>query len=269
MSKGKSAALSKEDQDYLASKVQGSQGEQAPKIPYLRINTSIQKDGKDILPASFNIYGTDLYKREVTFRPIDFYSKYERIVKVPANSKGGKDSYKTDAETVLYKFDEEPIDNKGTVACGRTFPVPENWTKEQREANNAKGKCIGVLFGIVDFGDGTAPTFVRLNLPFQKRKTVISAISKKSLDGKNFQNFLFKLKLTPTAQNNNPDFTMELVSDKELPFEDIIDSWKLTDAYVERFNGFIKKQHERNLRKSSFTSQADNLVDELDDDVPF
>lgn len=150
-------------------------------------------EGLEIPVGSFAIKDTEIFGREVIFRPVAMVSKIMRRA-------GQEDNYKVTAETIYFRswFDEERIDTLGGVDCGRIFgKAAKELTPEQQEINDKRGKMYTHVFGIATIGDNV-PTLVMLSLtngaPSSKGRRLQDAFNVKTIKG-DYRTRQFKLSL--------------------------------------------------------------------------
>lgn len=233
----------------------------------LAINdSSVDKDGNDIKPHTFNIRGGDVYSRTAVIRPLRYYSKF--IKQVQTNGQ-----WKIDNESIFVEnpFTQNAYDLRGGIACGRLVgKTPANWTETQKLDNLKKAVWYGFLFGIVTL-PGAEPVLVNFRIPQSKTRAFGDALKLIGKEDMYKYNFNFTLKLE--AGKKFP--IMEVAPDlahKLDQVSDIIEDMKEVDSFVEASNARIMKQRERlqtQVQDQQDYKDIKELASDFDDEIPF
>lgn len=219
-----------------------NEGSTLPQMPHLVINTStVDNDGNEIPIQTFNISGTNIYKKKIKIRPIKFVS---RLLDMRQDAKG---SWKTVNETIYFSMNEEPIDSAGGVGCGRLLgKSTHNFTEEQKKANKAKAQFYGYLFGVATI-EGHAPTLVSFRVPAGKAVGISNALNTAKKGNRKLSEIELTLALVPNKKdkkNIHPDIDITFNPDEILKVDRLyINSIKTVDEYIRITNERVRQSH--------------------------
>jgi len=119
-------------------------------LPILRINYQEEDDnGNELKKGSFTLQGDDydIYAKEATFRALGDYMQYLHY---------SQEEEAVVNRSIVHRMGDEPIDEKGTVRCGRpTGKELQQMTPDQK-AQYKDITCFRYIYGIVSMSGKTA-----------------------------------------------------------------------------------------------------------------
>jgi hypothetical protein len=229
----------------------------------------------DVPFGNFHISGTNLYAKEVTFRPILVANKIMKRA-------GQEDKFKVLGETIYFTDwnGESRIDTLGTVDCGRLFGKNlKNLSPEAQKLEKDKATLYVDIFGLVSIGDSDQH-LVRLRLSRGKMMRWSNATEQRTLQSY-AQQRSFKLKLvlpkndpllTPQEQKdaNNNSVNLIVTADmtKKLPLEDIQTTGDGLLEWVYGQNMRVKELHLEAIKRSQ-QGESSDLPTEVVDDLEY
>ena len=119
-------------------------------LPILRINYQEEDDnGNELKKGTFTIQGNDndIYAKEATFRALGDYMQYLNY---------SQEEEAVVNRTIIHRMGDEPIDEKGTVRCGRPVGKELMQLSPDEKAKFKDITCFRYIYGLVSMKGVTA-----------------------------------------------------------------------------------------------------------------
>jgi len=255
--------LAELDRKYSDGRDSGSSGSKDGfSLPVLKVSYASSPDPhRGQMTVNHN--GKDLFAKTVWFRPLVNTFKWQHF---------DFDTNQMMVETIEVRnlFEDEPIDTKGTLRCGK--PPSKGMSDEQRN----KWKHISysrILRGLVDIGDEkNIPCIMFLKGGNRDRiwDQYISKISRET----HIRTHKVEISVERQKKGAIEYFTLNFSPDlsKVLPVDQpTIDTWKIMQNQIDEKNAIVREKYtkalkENNLDTASIDVLKNALNEELSDD---
>ena len=248
-----------------------SEQESSNLLPLLRLNHQDEDDdGNELKKGTFFIAGQDIervYAKEVTFRALGDFMQYLH--------------YDTEQEgtvnrTIIHTMGQEPIDETGTLRCGR----PEGkvfHAMDQKEKSKYSGiTCFRYLYGIVSYtgenGAGETIEVPETPVLFRVKGASFLTFTNEVIKPCADQNVPFQN--VPTTVTNErkknggvtyfvTHFTPDFKSKSELSPNDV-EIMKHVLTSIKSINDEVKRKYDEAIKSKSSYSNDDNVLDAVE-----
>jgi len=234
---------------------QQAQTEQSDLLPLLRTNYQEEDDdGNELKKGTFVLDGKDIekvYAKEVQFRALGDFMQYLHY---------DSDEQKTVNRTIIHRVGDEPIDETGTLRCGR--PAGKDFhALDDKEKSKYQGiTCFRYIYGLVSYkgtnAEGEEREVVETPCLFRTKGASFMNFTKEVIEPSSAQNLPFQ-NVTSTLSNErkrnggviyftshfSPDFkkTAELSPDNVETMKHILTLIKnVNDSVRAKYNESIK-----------------------------
>jgi hypothetical protein len=255
-------------------KVSGQQNEQGKNyIPRVRINRDGEDDaGKQIPVGTFAVTqdGKSVYSKTAILRVLKNAYQYSVF--------NEEEKRYTNQTIIFSSFNDEAIDEQGTVACGKIAKrklegVTEDVLKEQKRI-----KCARLVYGLLTMdgvdADGNKVPLVELPVLFKMTGSNFMPIGQEALDVIQKKKLLWSqvpIVLGTKRQKVGSNVFYNLIIEpdfaniKQITREDI-EHTKMFNEMVTEFNQGIIKKYQEAKRLEGKTISSKEVVDQLEAD---
>jgi hypothetical protein len=219
----------------------------------------------DVPFGNFHICGTNLFDKEIKFRPILSLNKIMKRA-------GQEDKYKVIGETIYFTDwrGESRVDTLGTVDCGRLFGKAANSLPPELLAlEKQKATLYTDVYGLATI-KGSEPVFVRFRVSKGKSVRWSNATDSKVIRSNPHQReFTLKLVLpkddpllTPQergeARNTVVNLLVSADMSKLLPTSDVSREGGMLLSWMGKHNDHIKEKHLEAMRSNQVQDGYDS-----------
>lgn len=250
-------------------------------LPLLKINYEEEdQDGNELRKGLWTLTNQEVasYAKEVTFRALGDFMQYLHY---------DEDKEEVVNRTIIHRAGDEPLDEKGTLRCGR--PIGREFhAMEESEKKRFKGiTCFRYLYGIVSYkGETATGEEVQVdNMPCLLRQKGASfmAFSDQVIQAARSRNVNFQQVTSTIGTKRNkkgsvtyftPVFTPDMSNLVELSDQDIA-TMKRVLGMIKAVNEGVIAKHNESLKSKQDDSDVLDSVSEVldaefvDDDIDF
>lgn len=239
-------------------------------LPILRINYQEEDDdGNELKKGTFTLQGGEqnIYAKEASFRALGDYMQYLHY---------SQEEEAVVNRTIIHRIGDEPIDEKGTVRCGRPIGKELQQMPADEKAKFKEITCFRYIYGLVSMEGTTAegsPTSVE-NLPvlFRMKGTSFMNFTREVIEPANAKSLQFQqvpTKLSTKRHKNgsviyftahfSPDFSKTV----EISPEDMEAMRKIL-TMIKQNNDQVKDKYNEALRAKQDDKATEVAVDAVD-----
>lgn len=255
----------------LMSGNQGSQAssqEQTDLLPLLRINYQEEDDdGNELKKGTFVLDGKDIekvYAKDVTFRALGDFMQYLHY---------DMEEQKTINRTIIHRIGDEPIDETGTLRCGRPAGKDFHALDDAAKKKYTGITCFRYLYGIVSYKGTTATGEEKevLETPclFRTKGASFMNFTKEVIEPCTAQNLTFQ-QVSSTLSNERKrnggviyftsHFKPDFKSKTEVSPADV-EIMKHILTLIKNVNEDVRRKYNEALKSQSDSSDSEELVD--------
>ena len=247
-------------------------------LPLLKINYQEEdSDGNELKKGLFvlgNTPDTAVYAKEVTFRVFGDFMQYLHW---------DADKEEVVNRTIIHRGGDEPIDEKGTVRCGRPAGKEFHALSDEAKKKYQGITCFRYLYGVVTMSGTTATgetkELVKQPCLFRTKGSSFLNFSKEVIEGCNAKSIMFqqveslmstqrhkKGSVTYFTPHFTPDFSniLEISESDAEVMRNILETIKVV-------NDDIRNKHDESLRNRQGDSKVLDAIDVelVDDEIGF
>lgn len=239
-------------------------------LPILRINYQEEDDnGNELRKGTFTLQGGDnnIYAKEATFRALGDYMQYLQY---------SQEEEAVVNRTIIHRIGDEPIDEKGTVRCGRPIGKELQQMPADEKAKYKEITCFRYIYGIVSMqgttAEGEKASVENVPCLFRMKGTSFMNFTREVIEPANQKNLQFQQVVnTLTAKRHKngsviyftAHFTPDFSSTVELSPEDV-DVMRNILTMIKSNNDQVKAKYDDALRAKQGDADDAKLVDAVD-----
>jgi len=271
-----SVAVQNMDANQLIAMMGGAQTQQKSQesnlLPILRINYQEEDDnGNELKKGVFTLQGDnhDIYAKEAQFRALGDYMQYLHY---------SQEEEAVVNRSIIHRMGDEPIDEKGTVRCGRPVGKELAQMAPDEKAKFKDITCFRYIYGLVSMAgknaEGDAVSVVNVPCLFRMKGTSFMNFTREVIEPCNAKSLQFQQvtsTLTTKRHKNGSviyftaHFDPDFKATQELSGEDV-DVMRKILTLIKDTNAQVQDKYNESLRSKQQGSQDEKLVDAVDGD---
>lgn len=269
------AAVSEMNASQLMAMMGGAQNQQQGKqennlLPILRINYQEEDDnGNELKKGTFTLQGGDhnIYAKEATFRALGDYMQYLHY---------SQEEEAVVNRTIIHRIGDEPIDEKGTVRCGRPIGKELQQMSPDQKAQFKEITCFRYIYGVVSMtgvtAEGDKTEVANVPCLFRMKGTSFMNFSREVIEPSNQKSLQFQqvpTKLTTQRHKNGSvvyftaHFAPDFANTVEISPEDM-DVMRKILTMIKDNNDQVKAKYNDSLRAKQSDATDEKIVGAID-----
>lgn len=239
-------------------------------LPILRINYQEEDDdGNELKKGTFTLQGGDnsIYAKEASFRALGDYMQYLHY---------SQEEEAVVNRSIIHRIGDEPIDEKGTVRCGRPIGKELQQMPADEKAKFKEITCFRYIYGLVTMtgtaADGSPASVENMPVLFRMKGTSFMNFTREVIEPSNAKNLQFQqvpTTLTTKRHKNGSviyftaHFSPDFANTVEISPEDMEAMRKIL-TMIKQNNDQVKEKYNEALRAKQDDATDEKLVEAVD-----